>query len=1397
MTEVSFVCRERQEAETSYDEFHTNIIAASPRTHTLLLPDRPPATTPKSVAHSPRRESESPQRRSVRQQEGGAGGQGHAVIMDKAGGQRPTMQGPRMHAHASPHTNLAISPDKPSPRKHAVAVSPARPGPTHSLWYTDAHSRGAGDRDAAVTDGGDLPALAQSTKGGGDGVSMVVGGLVGSSTEGAQESEPLPPTIGGSAGGAGVGQGTEANDIVFDRPQPWKVLDVGGNVVNVRAAASVVAEKVGEVRCGEVLEALGRRGPWLRIALTGGLQPDSQGGGRASDAWVLHTHSELGVRICEPLLLTDDLAPPRLGDSRDARAMVPLAQAGVRGGLDTIQSQQAWHEASSDPAPPTPKQTWREAGAGGSGIGAELELSAIHGGDSDGEVSAFGLHVQIDGNHNALSQSSNAGSRREGAKGWGRPGRNKWRQGNEQWELEQEAAARRAAKAEISYQKQRSIALTDALRRQQRDHHRSLAADRSSQPEPMHPRNASRDHGGSSRGNGSVRQEESRLSPPAWMRHGAQENWESPPLDGMGNGRAPEGGGWAGGGRLEVDYASPRDAGLARLEQDLVMLREQEARMKRLRQEQRQRMKRKELAELARLEKVRLELELREKQAREQMQVRMLERQAAAREKKEAVERRARDRQAILLAGKEHEKQFVERLREIKAVADDTGDGQVYLYKQMERRARSMEESRQQARDEALEQRRKAMKKPLPRSSEPVKPSRPADAALQPDRGPRVPPSLVTPAAASSAAGKPLRLPPVPIAGAGGGAREPGAGQGAGLGREGRIEVSPVARQGVVLAPVVPPARKLLAEQRENLERKLVAKREYADRVRRMKLKPKAQAAAPSGIEEIVRQVVKEANLGAEYVDVFLKGFKIKRLEDFGKLDEAALSAEHLRPAEKKRLAAVLVAHGVAPLRSQPILPQDDDPRAGRSFKAREAQGDARGKGARVQVPRLGIEEVDVPMQATRHRGGRAGRGQGEVSVAGDDLHGPAAPVDHHDAHARMGVKPQSPLYRELAEVDGGGARGAGPADVRPRPAEKTAGAPFVTSPGGTRETSGREAPVQGPLERAFKAAAGVEVHRGADISEAAGETRSRSSCATTPKGGQHVSQAASMPARSRGAGGSATGPVHGAGAANATAGVAAPADAPSSDGRVDGVATPRSQALSDEVLRPDLVGGSVGGSAGSNASDARNGSAGSNASDARNDAAVAGGSDGGSTGVARNDSPRSGAGHSSDAEPGAVRPGEGAVSRAGTEGPGPVTPAEGQYDSTGPRGTLDAAAALPVDGAEESGLEEYDEDFDHVDDAETEELGLGSGGPRTQRSEVSGDGGEASDSQGGDVTGGPRTQRSQTAAAAAGPDSGPQDDEADDRLERVVDQLLAALPEEANVARQEARSVLQVPTPV
>ena len=1233
-------------------------------------------------------------------------------------------------------------------------------------------------------------------KGGGNGVSMVSGGLVGSSIEGAQESDPLPPSIGGFAGGAGVGQETEAKDIVFDRPQPWKVLDVGGNVVNVRAAASVMADKVGEVRCGEVLEALGRRGPWLRIALSGALQPDSEGGMRASDAWVLHTHSEFGVRICEPLLLTDALAPPRLGDSRDAWAMVPLAQAGVRGGLDTIQSQQAWHEASDDLAPPTPKQTWREAGAGGSGIGAELELSAIHGGDSDGEVSAFSLHVQIDGNHNALSQSSNAGSRREGAKGWGRPGRNKWRQGNEQWELEQEAAARRAAKAEISYQKQRSIALTDALRRQQRDHQRSLAADRSSQhePMPMHPRNASRDHGGSSRANGSVGQQESRLSPP---------NWESPPFDGMGNGRAPEGGGWTGGGRFEVDYASPRDAGLARLEQDLVMLREQEARMKRLRQEQRQRMKRKELAELARLEKVRLELEMREKQAREQMQVRMLERQAAAREKKEAVERRARDRQAILLAGKEHEKQFVERLREIKAVTDATGDGQVYLYKQMERRARSMEESRQQARDEALEQRRKAMKKPLPRSSDPAKPCHPTDAAQQPDRLPRVPPSRATPASASasSAARNSLRLPPVAIAGAGGGAREPGAGQeavargveagqGAGLGRESRVEVSPAARQGVVLAPVVPPARKLLAEQRENLERKLVAKREYADRVRRMKLKPKAQAAAPSGIEVIVRQVVKEANLGAEYVDVFLKGFKIKRLEDFGKLDEAALSAEHLRPAEKKRLAAVLVAHGVAPVRSQPILPPDDDPRAGRGFKGREPQGDARGKGARVQVPRLGIEEVDVAMQAKRHRGGRAERGRGEVSVAGDDLNGPAAPVNHDDAHAQMGITPQSPLYRELAEVeaavvDGGGARGAGPADVPPRPAEKTAGAPFVTSPGGTREASRREAPVR----RAFKAAAvGVEVHRGAGTSEAAEQTGSRSSSATTPKDGQDVSQAASaasVPAGSRGAGGSAASPAQGA---NATAGVTALAGAPSSDGRGDGVGTPRSLALSDEVLRPDLGGGSVVGSAGSNADDAGN------------DAAVVGGSDGGSTGVARNDLPRSGGGHSSKAEPDAVRTDEGVVSSAGTGGLGPVVPAEGQYhhtyDGTGPRGTLDDAAALPVDGAEESGLEEYDEDFDHVDDAETEELGHGSAGPRTQRSEVS-DGGEASDSQGGNETGGPRTQRSQTAAAAAaGPDSGPQDDEADDRLERVVDQLLAALPEEANVERREARSVLQVPKP-
>ena len=56
--------------------------------------------------------------------------------------------------------------------------------------------------------------------------------------------------------------------------------------------------------------------------------------------------------------------------------------------------------------------------------------------------------------------------------------------------------------------------------------------------------------------------------------------------------------------------------------------------MKRVRRDQRERNKRRQLEELARLESVRAELEIREKIARENMQVRLLERQAAARRRK-------------------------------------------------------------------------------------------------------------------------------------------------------------------------------------------------------------------------------------------------------------------------------------------------------------------------------------------------------------------------------------------------------------------------------------------------------------------------------------------------------------------------------------------------------------------------------------------------------------------------------------------------------------------------------------------------------------------------------------------------------------------------------------------
>jgi acetoin utilization deacetylase AcuC-like enzyme len=80
---------------------------------------------------------------------------------------------------------------------------------------------------------------------------------------------------------------------------------------------------------------------------------------------------------------------------------------------------------------------------------------------------------------------------------------------------------------------------------------------------------------------------------------------------------------------------------------------------------------------------VRQELQEREQLAWENMQVRILERQEVLRRRQEEVKRRTDARAEQLLELEAHQKQYINRLREIK------GDNDVYYYKQMERRARS------------------------------------------------------------------------------------------------------------------------------------------------------------------------------------------------------------------------------------------------------------------------------------------------------------------------------------------------------------------------------------------------------------------------------------------------------------------------------------------------------------------------------------------------------------------------------------------------------------------------------------------------------------------------------------------------------------------------------------
>jgi hypothetical protein len=111
----------------------------------------------------------------------------------------------------------------------------------------------------------------------------------------------------------------------------------------------------------------------------------------------------------------------------------------------------------------------------------------------------------------------------------------------------------------------------------------------------------------------------------------------------------------------------------------------------------------------------------------------------------------------------------------------------------------------------------------------------------------------------------------------------------------------------------VPPSLKKWAQEKETVENKVRARKEYAAKLRsqfKLKRKDKEQNEETEAYD-MVAGIVAEAKLGNQFVDIFLKRFKILKLADFCHLNEADLSEEHMKRAEKNRLAAVLAARGV------------------------------------------------------------------------------------------------------------------------------------------------------------------------------------------------------------------------------------------------------------------------------------------------------------------------------------------------------------------------------------------------------------------------------------------------------------------------------------------------------
>ena len=214
------------------------------------------------------------------------------------------------------------------------------------------------------------------------------------------------------------------------------------------------------MRAGDIVEALGFRGCWLRVLL------DSRDAGNIQErkeAWVLHLHKELGFRVLAPLLQTDGQQGPRelTGDNNrvsEARGESPKGaprhKRGVKGGLETIQSQMSWAEEDGD-----------AQRGGGRKMYLEEDMSFVVGGEKGaGADESFGY-----GHGNG--HRAGEGGDRDGGGQWRHRdfearGRRRWNAEEERREREAEAEREKERRVELEYQKRRSIALTDAVRRQ-------------------------------------------------------------------------------------------------------------------------------------------------------------------------------------------------------------------------------------------------------------------------------------------------------------------------------------------------------------------------------------------------------------------------------------------------------------------------------------------------------------------------------------------------------------------------------------------------------------------------------------------------------------------------------------------------------------------------------------------------------------------------------------------------------------------------------------------------------------------------------------------------------------------------------------------------------------------